>query len=66
MAIPMIYAVWEGFVKETCQLYIEHIEQNVTKAAHLQPAILGHMWTPQLSTLTGGLNFNKKKTINLL
>lgn len=63
MAIPMIYAVWEGFVKEVCQLYLEYVEQSVSRAAHLQPAILGHMWTPQLRQLTGGLNFSKKKSI---
>jgi RiboL-PSP-HEPN len=63
MAIPMIYAVWEGFVKEVCQLYLEYIEQSVSKAAHLQPAILGHMWTPELRPLTGGLNFSRKKSV---
>ena len=63
MAIPMIYAVWEGFAKEVCQLYLEYVEQSVTKAAHLQPAILGHMWTPELRPLTGGLNFDRKKSI---
>lgn len=63
MAIPMIYAVWEGFVKEVCQLYLEYVEQSVSKAAHLQPAILGHMWTPGLRPLTGGLNFSRKKSV---
>lgn len=63
MAIPMIYAVWEGFVKEVCQLYLEYVEQSVSRAAHLQPAILGHMWTPELRPLTGGLNFSRKKSI---
>jgi len=63
MAIPMIYALWEGFVKEVCQLYIEYIEQSVSIAAHLQPAILGHMWTPELRPLTGGLNFSRKKSV---
>jgi hypothetical protein len=63
MAIPMIYAVWEGFVKEVCQLYLEYVEQSVSKASHLQPAILGHMWTPELHPLTGGLNFSKKKSV---
>jgi hypothetical protein len=63
MAIPMIYAIWEGFVKEVCQLYLEYIEQSVSKAAHLQPAMLGHMWTPELRPLTGGLNFLRKKLI---
>ena len=63
MAVPMIYALWEGFVKEVCQLYIEHIEQSVSVAAHLQPAILGHMWTPELRPLAGGLNFSRKKSV---
>lgn len=63
MAIPMIYAIWEGFVKEVCQLYLEYIEGSVSKAAHLHPAVLGHMWTPELRPLTGGLNFSKKKSV---
>jgi hypothetical protein len=63
MAVPMIYALWEGFVKEVCQLYLEYIEQTVSIAAQLQPAILGHMWTPELRPLIGGLNFLRKKSI---
>lgn len=66
MAIPMIYALWEGYVKEVCQLYLEHIEHNVSKAADLHPAILGHMWTPALRPLTGGLNFSNKKAVAAL
>jgi hypothetical protein len=66
MAIPMIYAVWEGFVKEVCQLYLEYIEGSVSKAAHLHPALLGHMWTPELRPLTGGLNFSRKKAVAVM
>jgi len=63
MGIPMIYALWEGYIKEVCQLYIEYIEVNVPCVVDLQPAILGYMWTPELRPLTGGLNFDRKKTI---
>ena len=66
MAIPMVYALWEGYVKEVCQLYLEHIEDNVSRAADLHPAILGHMWTPDLRRLTGGLNFSRKKLVATL
>ena len=63
MSIPMIYALWEGYVREVCQLYLEHIETHVSRAADLQPAILGYMWTPALRPLTGGLNFSRKTSI---
>jgi RiboL-PSP-HEPN len=66
MAIPMVYALWEGYVKEVCQLYLEYIEHNVSRAVDLHPAILGHMWTPELRPLTGGLNFSRKKSVAAL
>jgi hypothetical protein len=48
MSIPMVYALWEGFVKEVCQIYIEYIENSVATAECLKPAILGYLWTPRL------------------
>ena len=63
MGIPMIYALWEGYVKEACQLYLEYIEVHVPRIIDLQPAILGYMWTSELRRLTGGLNFARKTAI---
>ncbi len=63
MAIPIIYAHWEGFVKEACQLYLEHVENTVAQGAELMPALLGHLWTPALRPLTGGINSDRKRTV---
>jgi len=63
MSIPMIYALWEGYIKEVCQLYLEYIEKNVPCIVDLQPAILGYMWTSELRPLTGGLNFARKTAV---
>jgi len=63
MSIPMIYALWEGYIKEVCQLYLEYIEVSVPCMADLRPAILGYMWTSELRPLTGGLNFARKTAI---
>lgn len=63
MSIPMIYAVWEGYVKEVCQLYLEYIEKTVSRVADLDPAIIGYLWTSALRPLTGGLNFSRKTSI---
>jgi len=63
MTIPMIYAQWEGYVKEICQLYLEHIESVVSHCKDLQPAIIGYLWTPVLRPLVGGLNLERKKKV---
>jgi len=63
MGIPMIYAEWEGYVREVCQLYLEHVESAVDYCKELKPALLGYLWTPVLRPLTGGLNSERKKIL---
>jgi hypothetical protein len=63
MAIPLLYANWEGYVKEVCQLYLEYIERSGTKNHELKADLLGYLWSSSLRSLAGGLNFEKKKTI---
>ncbi len=63
MAIPLLYANWEGYVKEVCQLYLEYIERSGTKNRELKADLLGYLWSSSLRPLSGGLNFEKKKTI---
>ncbi len=62
MAIPLLYANWEGYIKEICQLYLEHIERSGTKSRELKADLLGYLWSSSLRPLTGGLNFENKKT----
>jgi hypothetical protein len=63
MGIPMIYAEWEGYIREVCQLYLEYIESTVKCSKELNPPILGHMWTPLLKPLVGGLNPERKTSL---
>ena len=63
MAIPLLYANWEGYIKEVCQLYLEYIERSGTKNRELKAEMLGYSWTPSLRPLIGGINFEKKKCI---
>ena len=63
MGIVMIYAHWEGYVKEVCQLYLEYIESSVRRSCELQVDLLGYMWTPELKRLTGGLNSERKRAV---
>lgn len=63
MAIPLLYANWEGYIKEVCELYLEYIERSGTKNRELKADLLGYLWSSSLKPLTGGLNFEKKKAI---
>jgi hypothetical protein len=63
MGIPMIYAEWEGYIREVCQLYLEYIESTVKSSKELNPPLLGHMWTPLLRPLVGGLNPERKTSL---
>lgn len=63
MAIPMIYANWEGYIKEVCQIYLEYVESAVPQCSQLKPVLLGHLWTPILRPLTGGLNPDRIKIV---
>ena len=63
MAIPMLYAHWEGYVRETCQLYLEYIETSGTKVRELQAGLLAYLWTSALKPLVGGLDFARKKVV---
>lgn len=63
MAIPILYANWEGYVKEVCQLYLEYIENSGIKVGELRADLLGYLWTSALKPLINGLNFANKKAI---
>ena len=63
MGIPMIYAHWEGYVKEVCQLYLEYVESSVGCSRELHADLLGYMWTPQLRPLIGGLNSERRRAV---
>lgn len=63
MAIPMLYADWEGYVREVCELYLEYIETSGIKIRELRADLLAYLWTSALKPLVGGLDFARKKAV---
>lgn len=63
MGIALLYANWEGYVREICQLYLEYIEKAGYCTRELNADMLGYLWTTALKPLTGGLNIDKKRAI---
>jgi hypothetical protein len=51
MAIPMLYAHWEGFVKESVELYIEYIEKQPVAPARLNPIVFSFAIRKSLALL---------------
>ncbi len=60
MAVPMIYAIWEGFTKETLQLYLEYIESIELRQSEASTAILAYAWTGSFAKLRDTLTHDKK------
>lgn len=53
MAIPMLYAHWEGFVHECCSEYVEFLEKQALMPAKANPAIFAFSLRKELKRLTG-------------
>jgi hypothetical protein len=53
MAIPILYAHWEGFVKESVELYIEYIERQSVAPAQLNPVVFSFAIRKRLAGLIG-------------
>jgi hypothetical protein len=51
MAIPVLYAHWEGFVKEAVQMYIEYIEKLSIDPNEAHPTVFSFMLRKRLSSL---------------
>jgi hypothetical protein len=51
MAIPLLYAHWEGFVKESVELYIEYIEGQQIAPARANPTLLSYAIKRRLTPL---------------
>ncbi len=53
MAIPVIYAHWEGFVREVFQRYLDCIEKSGLACIDLSPHLLAYSWSPEFQSLQG-------------
>lgn len=58
-AIPLLYAHWEGYVRESIQLYLDYIEQCNMRFRDLDLAALAFAWDSELRKLSGGHNHAK-------
>ena len=45
MAVPMLYAHWEGFAKEALQLYIEFLEHSAVAQREVRASLLAYSWS---------------------
>jgi len=39
-SVPILYAHWEGFVKKSCELYIEYVAKKYLKHSELKPQFI--------------------------
>jgi len=60
MAIPMIYAIWEGFAKEVLQLYLEYIKESKIPQSKAATALLAYAWSRSFKKLSNNLDQAKK------
>lgn len=63
MAVPMIYAHWEGFAKEVLQLYVEHLESIALPQGDTSSALLAYAWEGSFAKLRDTLTHAKKEEI---
>lgn len=60
MAIPMLYAHWEGFAKEVLQLYVEFLEKSAVAQRDVQGSLLAYSWSGSFRKLSGTLTHERK------
>lgn len=60
MAIPMLYAHWEGFAKEVLQLYVEFLEGCAVAQREVQASLLAYSWSGSFRRLHGTLTHDRK------
>ncbi len=63
MAIPLLYAHWEGFVKEALQNYLRFIQERAIPQRMIEPAVLAYSWTPDARRLAANLSFESQVRI---
>ncbi|MEC4682067.1 MAG: MAE_28990/MAE_18760 family HEPN-like nuclease [Nitrospirota bacterium] len=60
MAIPMLYAEWEGFIKEVLQLYLEYLQKRAIPQKDIRSEILAYAWSGSFRKLSSELTLSKK------
>lgn len=60
MAIPMIYAIWEGFAKEALQLYVEYLAKSAVEQREVRASLLAYSWSGAFKKLSNNVTHEKK------
>jgi hypothetical protein len=63
MALPLVYAHWEGFVKEAFEEYVEFLEHEGILHRELSPILLAYAWTPAFRKLATNQSIQKQTEI---
>lgn len=65
-AIPILYAHWEGFVKRSCELYLEFVANKYKTHRELKPQFIALSLTKKLGALEIKNIVEKAETIDFL
>jgi hypothetical protein len=65
-AVPILYAHWEGFVKKSCELYLEFVSNKYLKHNQLKPQFIALSLTKKLGKLEIKNIEEKTKTVEFL
>ena len=65
-AVPILYAHWEGFVKKSCELYLEFVSNKYLKHNQLKPQFIALSLTKKLGRLEIKNIEEKTKTVDFL
>ena len=50
-SVPILYAHWEGFVKKSCELYLEFVAKKYLKHSELKPQFVALSLSKKLGNL---------------
>jgi MAE_28990/MAE_18760-like HEPN len=56
MSLPILYANWEGFVKESLLIYLEYIKAQNLECKELRPALIAYALNKDFNRLKGNQN----------
>lgn len=65
-AVPILYAHWEGFVKKSCELYLEYVAKQHLKHNELKPQFIALSLSKKLGNLEIKNLVEKSKTVEFL
>jgi len=65
-SVPILYAHWEGFVKKSCELYLEYVAKKYLKHNELKPQFIALSLTKRLGNLEIKNIKGKTKTVEFL